>query len=206
MAPAGTKNKIAETYKKKLLASYLIDPQNTMTVKQICKAVGISQATYYKWTKDAVSLVNGVASNSDLITLATREALYRLRIDAVNALGDVVNSKVNPLARVRAAELILQLSNEELSKDEKGNDESQTLADLLASRGSTFVTVNVMNGTAGKNQNDEQGDNGENFIDGDFEEVPQRSLPPNREVGGQHTEISSAKSHVLHGVSFEEDE
>ena len=41
------------TGKKRKLAEMLCDPENNMTITQLCNEVGVSRQTFYNWQRDA---------------------------------------------------------------------------------------------------------------------------------------------------------
>lgn len=130
-----------ETLLRKRLFARTVLSEPHLTKDEICRRVGIGTKTYSKWVRDK-GLLREVGQDGDVVTEQTRHFAYQHRGRALNTLLDVMDNSRNDLARVRAAELLLQLGETAANVDRLDvTDHGQDISFFLSQQGPTFVQI-----------------------------------------------------------------
>lgn len=126
--------------KKRAFASIVLDPGNKKTREEICEELGITTSQYDDWSSDKNLWLWGGAEVWRMQEQA-RLLLQRHQVTAVETLVDVMRTSNNDLARVRAAEGIMEKQPYHSSHADQENAEA--VAKLLSSRSPTFHIENI---------------------------------------------------------------
>lgn len=104
--PTGRMTKAEQAIKQRLFAQLLLSPDYHYNRDEIMERVGISESTYYKWSKDP-NLADMAGIEPNRHNLKAKLLAAQMKADALSTLHDVMENDRSGLARVRAAEIIL---------------------------------------------------------------------------------------------------
>jgi hypothetical protein len=126
--------------KKRLFADLILDTRTRRTKEEICDELGITEAIYYKWSKDP-DMVEWAGIETWRYSEGAKHYVRAHQSVALRTLVDIMENSPNDMARVRAAETFL--SSAEGVAETKQDSTTDDVVKLLTSRQPALFIGNV---------------------------------------------------------------